>query len=76
MASQQILTIPINQATSNQMIQMVAPNGQVYTSSVANLQAMSSVQQMGKQMFLFRRNRVPTAQLFLFPGFKRHVLPA
>ncbi|KAG1659619.1 hypothetical protein GQR58_022476 [Nymphon striatum] len=47
MISQQILTIPINQATQNQMVQLVSPNGQILTSTVANLQTMSTLHQGG-----------------------------
>lgn len=40
-ATQQIITIPITQMMTNQMVQLVANNGQVLTTSLANLQALN-----------------------------------
>uniref|UniRef100_T1JKC0 POU domain protein n=1 Tax=Strigamia maritima TaxID=126957 RepID=T1JKC0_STRMM len=43
-ATQQILTIPINQVTGGQMVQLVASNGQVYAATMNNLQGIAAPQ--------------------------------
>lgn len=40
-ATQQVITIPVSQLAGNQIVQLVASNGQIFTTTLANLQAMS-----------------------------------
>lgn len=40
-ATQQILTIPVNQVASGQVVQLVTSNGQVFATTLNNLQGMS-----------------------------------
>lgn len=40
-ATQQIITIPVTQLSGNQTVQLVASNGQIFTTTMANLQALS-----------------------------------
>ncbi|GBM04486.1 POU domain, class 6, transcription factor 2 [Araneus ventricosus] len=40
-ATQQVITIPVSQLAGNQIVQLVASNGQIFTTTLANLQALS-----------------------------------
>lgn len=40
-ATQQVITIPVSQLAGNQIVQLVASNGQIFTTTLASLQAMS-----------------------------------
>ncbi|XP_022237756.1 POU domain, class 6, transcription factor 2-like isoform X1 [Limulus polyphemus] len=40
-AIQQLITFPVSQFAGNQLVQMVASNGQIFTTTLANLQSLS-----------------------------------
>ncbi|XP_054717421.1 POU domain, class 6, transcription factor 1-like [Uloborus diversus] len=40
-AAQQVITIPVSQLAGNQIVQLVTPNGQLFTTTMANLQALT-----------------------------------
>ncbi|GFY67878.1 POU domain, class 6, transcription factor 2 [Trichonephila inaurata madagascariensis] len=40
-ATQQVITIPVSQLAGNQVVQLVASNGQIFTTTLANLQALT-----------------------------------
>ncbi|XP_013784111.2 POU domain, class 6, transcription factor 1-like isoform X2 [Limulus polyphemus] len=45
-AIQQLITIPVSQYAGNQLVQMIATNGQIFTTTLANLQSLSQPYQI------------------------------
>ncbi|XP_076352573.1 uncharacterized protein LOC143247909 [Tachypleus tridentatus] len=45
-AIQQLITIPVSQYAGNQLVQMITTNGQIFTTTLANLQSLSQPYQI------------------------------